>query len=449
MTRRAIAIAGTHSGSGKTTITLGLMAALMKLGHRVVPFKCGPDFIDPSLHRLVTGTTSRNLDLWMAGADFCHSCFARHSAQGDISVIEGVMGMFDGGIASTASLAKTLAIPSILVLDARSAAESAAAVLKGFEQLDPDAAPKGVIVNMIGSDRHFELVQGAIRQHCQAEILGYLPRTLAFTLPSRHLGLHMGEETPIARENIEALAQTMIEQIDMDRLLEIAGVTGNNGVMQEGDTEECHMRLAVARDRAFCFYYEDNLDILRRAGAEICFFSPLQDPCLPENIDGIYLGGGYPELHGETLARNRLLLTEIRQWAKDGGPIYAECGGFMYLSRGITDLEGGFHPLVSVFPTQAVMQTKRASLGYREMTTRVPTFFGPEATVLRGHEFHYSRIEPLCTSVERVYSVDNGSAEGYRLGNTIGGYMHLHFGFNPQAARNFIQFCTQNRKDQL
>jgi cobyrinic acid a,c-diamide synthase len=441
MSRGAVLIAGTQSGSGKTTITLGIMAALQKLGYSLMPFKCGPDFIDPTLHRLVTGKVSRNLDLWMAGRTFCRSCLEQHTRDVDIGVVEGVMGMFDGGPSSSAALAAELDIPVILVLDVRSAAESAAAILKGFETLDPTVRPQGVILNMVGSDRHLELVSTAIKKHCRSEILGYLPRTLEFTIPSRHLGLHMGEESPVTEESIAALAQTVIDHIDIKRLLDIARLHTSPTGTTVRKNPPATMRLAVARDRAFCFYYEDNLDIFRLAGAEICFFSPLDDGHLPPDIHGIYLGGGYPELHGARLSANHSLLGEIRDWAAKGRPIYAECGGFMYLSEGITDLEGHFHPLAQVFPCRTIMQTRRAGLGYREITTAATSFFGPAGTVLRGHEFHYSCIDAMPPDIERVYTVDTTTAEGYRYNNVIGGYMHLHFGCNTAAARNFITFC--------
>lgn len=449
MSTRAILIAGTQSGSGKTTITLGIMAALKRLGHSLTPFKCGPDFIDPTLHRLVTGTASRNLDLWMMGESFTRDCFWRHAAASDIAVVEGVMGMFDGGPASSAALAKALNIPLILVLDVRSAAESSAAVLKGFETLDPGIRPHGVILNMVGSSRHYDLVATAIAKHCKAEVLGYLPRTLDFTIPSRHLGLHMGEESPITKEKIDLLAQSIIEHIDMDKLLSIAEMNDSTKpkVYQTTPAVPPTIRLGVARDRAFCFYYQDNLDLFRQAGAEICFFSPLIDDQLPEDLNAIYLGGGYPELHAKTLSRNFSLLAEIRAWAENGKPIYAECGGFMYLTKGITDLDGVFHELVGVFPTQATMQTKRASLGYRQVNTAMPSFFGPSGIVLRGHEFHYSTIEPLNESYERVYKLDNDTSEGYRYKNSLGGYLHLHFGFNPEAVHNFIHFCSSANKE--
>ncbi len=438
---RALLIAGTHSGSGKTTITLGLMAALKKLGYAVMPFKCGPDFIDPSLHTLVTGQVSRNLDLWMAGAEFSHQCFTVNSAHADIAVIEGVMGMFDGGESSSAALAAALKVPIILVLDARSAAESVAAVLKGFETLQPECAPKGVIINMIGSDRHFELVKNAIEQHCSSEILGYIPRNLEFKVPSRHLGLHMGEEQPLSEQSISLLAETLITHINIDKMLALAEGKTQQPQTSLTNRHEPSIRLGVARDKAFCFYYQDNLEIFERAGAEICYFSPLHDKHLPDQLDGIYLGGGYPELYGEQLSCNLTMLQEIHDWAEDSRPIYAECGGFMYLTQGITDLNNRFHSLAGVFPTKAVMQNRRASLGYRELNTNRESFFGPSNTVLRGHEFHYSRIAPMDSGVERIYDVNSGPSEGYRYKNSVGGYMHLHFGYNTKAAHNFIDFC--------
>jgi len=253
----------------------------------------------------------------------------------------------------------------------------------------------------------------------------------------------MGEEAPVTKENIDALADAIISHIDMDKVLRIASVKLPPAEPTNTGESKSKVRLAVAKDKAFCFYYQDNLDILESLGAEIIFFSPIDDNTLPENIDGLYLGGGYPELYGSELSRNTEMLSEIHKFAENNRPIYAECGGFMYLTEGITDLEGNFHKLASVFPTRAVMQTKRASLGYRELTTGSHSCWGPAGTILRGHEFHYSRISPMPADIERLYTVNNDTTEGYRLGNTVGGYMHLHLGYNRQAASNFIQHCKE------
>ncbi len=436
---KAIIIAGTHSGSGKTTVTLGLMAALAKRGLRVQPFKCGPDFIDPSLHKLVTGKISRNLDSWMAGEEFTEKTFTCHSKNSDIAVIEGVMGMYDGGESSSAALAERLSVPVVLVLDVRSAAESGAAVVKGFETLNPDVSLRGVILNRIASPRHLQLVSDAIGKHCKAEVLGYLPRNVAFGIPERHLGLHMGAEDPISREAIAELAETMEEFVDLDRLLEIARLPGDSVAECNTVTMPATVRLAVARDKAFCFYYEDNLDLLRQAGAELVFFSPLVDSRIPENVNGIYLGGGYPELYAGQLSKNKEMLRAVKEWAEADGVIYAECGGFMYLTRGIVDHDGQLHGMANVFPLQARMQNRRASLGYREIRLAEDGLFGPAGTVLRGHEFHYSSIDEQDHAVRKIYKVNNGTEEGYCHKNVLGGYMHLHFGSNPEAVNAMVQ----------
>ncbi len=440
MTAKAMIIAGTHSGSGKTTIALGLMAALARRGHTVQPFKCGPDFIDPSLHKLVTGITSRNLDCWMAGEDFTRHSFQCHGKGADISIIEGVMGMYDGGDSSSAALAHFLGVPVVLVLDVQSAAESAAAVLKGFESVDPQVAPKGVILNRIASERHLELVSEAINEHCQAEILGYIPRTLNFSMSERHLGLHMGDENPLSSEAISQLAETIAEHVDLDRFMELATLSVPVQHDESPQVEvTVNVRIAVARDKAFCFYYEDNLDLLRKNGAELVFFSPLADHVLPADIQAIYLGGGYPELYARQLAENKSMLIALRQWAEDDGPIYAECGGFMYLSQGILDHDGQQHAMAGVFPVQSRMESRRASLGYREIYLQQESFFGPAGTIMRGHEFHYSLIDEMPAEIGRVYRVNNGTEEGYRYKNVLGGYMHLHFGYSPQVTAQFIK----------
>ncbi|MFH7319622.1 cobyrinate a,c-diamide synthase [Desulfurivibrio sp. D14AmB] len=492
-TGQALMITGTHSGCGKTTVTLGLLAALKRRGCAVAPFKCGPDFIDPTLHRLVTGRESRNLDPWMTGPEWTRRTLAQHCRPGEVAVIEGAMGMFDGGESSAAALARLLAVPVVLVLDVKAAAESMAAVLKGFETMDPAAAPAAVILNRVGSARHLELLRRAIEQHCRAEIIGHLPRELDFTIPHRHLGLHMGEEEPLAPKALDKLAAAVEQHLDLDRLLALAGeptrpVTGcpapgfrsfsadilsaseaaaasrtsmssrqqpNPRKPGAGQPENCKqnfpppfspVRLGVARDAAFCFYYQDNLELLQAAGAELLFFSPLADHKLPPDLDGLYLGGGYPELYADRLAANRPLLTAIGEWADRGGVIYAECGGFIYLCQGIEDQAGVFHPLAGVFPAKAKMEHRLAALGYREVLLRRDGLFGPAGTRLRGHEFHYSRIEPMPEAVERLFAAANGAGTGYRQRGVVAGYPHLHFGSHPEAARALVAACRQARQ---
>jgi cobyrinic acid a,c-diamide synthase len=445
----AFLIAGTHSGCGKTTVTLGIMAALRQKGRAVQPFKCGPDFIDPTLHKLVTGRVSRNLDLWMCGEDFVKSCFAGHAQKSDVAVIEGVMGLFDGNESSSAALAKALGLPVVLVVDARSTAESMAAVVKGFETLDPEVRLAGVVLNRVGSKRHLELLTTAIRQHCRTDILGYLPREVEFVIPDRHLGLHMGDDAPISQPALDKLAAAVADHIDLDRLCGVTTVDSNPVMVggsgsNTGDSPTGEkVRIGVARDRAFCFYYEDNLDLLERAGAEIVEFSPLTDHGLPENLQGIYLGGGYPELYADQLSANTGMREAVHAWSTAGKPVYAECGGFMYLTEGVIDVAGRFFPLAGVYPVRARMKRGRVALGYRQAQLTEESLFGPQELTLRGHEFHYSEIDAMPDTVKRSYVLADGRHEGYRIQNTLGSYLHLHFGFSPEAAKRFVKCCRE------
>lgn len=435
-------IAGTHSGCGKTTISLGIMAALRHMGYEVQPFKCGPDFIDPTLHGVVCGKISRNLDLRMSGSLFVRQTFASHPGQ--VRVVEGVMGLFDGGAASAASLAKELAIPIVLVVDVRSAAESVAAVVKGFSELDPEVRLAGVIFNRVGSPRHLELVQGAVEKYCQVPVLGYLPRDVEFTIPERHLGLHMGEEGALGQETIIHLAETILHYVDVGGLLaaseddpNLGNAAGDSGQPKVSAGQK--KRLAVARDEAFCFYYQDNFDLFEQAGLELVFFSPLHDKDLPVDIEAIYLGGGYPELFGAKLAANVEMRTALKNWSRQGGVLYGECGGFMYLTEGIVDHDGVCHEMVGAFPVKARMAPRLRSLGYREATLTADSLWGGEGDVLRGHEFHYSEIDEMPVDIARLYELQDGRREGYQIRNTLGGYLHLHFGGTPPAVAWFVE----------
>ncbi|MDD5758675.1 MAG: cobyrinate a,c-diamide synthase [Desulfobulbaceae bacterium] len=445
MTRPTMAfmLAATGSGTGKTTLTLGLLAALHRQGLTVQPFKCGPDFIDPTLHQMVSGRVSRNLDLRMCGAPYVRNCFDRHRSNADIAVIEGVMGLFDGGIASPAALAKALRIPVLLLVDAKGCAESIAAVVKGFETLDPELALMGVIFNRVASPRHLELLRSAVQSHCRTPILGSLPRNQDFCIPDRHLGLLMGSENPLTEAQLDTLTAAVGEHIDLATIMRLATMPYPAARPVTPPKRQEHgerPRIGIARDQAFCFYYQDNLDLLESMGAELIQFSPMFDTKLPANIHGLYLGGGYPELHGESLSANTSLLAEIKAWAEAGQPIYAECGGFIYLCKGIVGLDGTFWPLAGVFPCRATMGKRLSRLGYREALINEPCLLG-DAGQLFGHEFHYSEIDPMPASVKRVYQLQDGREEGYQIKNTLGGYLHLHFGRTPSAASHFIDLC--------
>ncbi|WP_028586034.1 cobyrinate a,c-diamide synthase [Desulfogranum mediterraneum] len=445
----ALLIAGTHSGCGKTTLTLGIMAALQRRGLRIQPFKCGPDFIDPTLHQLVTGRVSRNLDVRMCGAPFVQHSFKRNGSQADCAIIEGVMGLFDGGKGSAASLASLLELPVILVVDVRSAAESVAAVIKGFASLDPAVQVAGVICNRVGSAKHRSMISEAVQRYCQLPIVGFLPRNEAISIPSRHLGLHMGEEHPLRGDKLEQLIELIETHLDLELLLQLAGTNSTPSapspelpplVLPEPGPP---VAIGVARDEAFCFYYQDNLDLLEAAGAELVFFSPLRDPALPEGIQGLYLGGGYPELHAQALSANQSLCREVQRFADQGRPVYGECGGFMYLSQAITDLEGRRFPMAGVFACATTMQQRLRRLGYRQPRQSRATILGPKDTLVHGHEFHYSAISEQDAGMPTAYVLDDDRPEGYTHKNTLAGYVHLHWGRTPEVATRFVEACRQ------
>ncbi|MGD9947064.1 MAG: cobyrinate a,c-diamide synthase [Desulfobulbus sp.] len=440
----ALLIAGTHSGCGKTTLTLGIMAALARRGLAVQPFKCGPDFIDPSLHRMVTGRISRNLDVRMCGADFVRRTFSRNGTGCDCAVVEGVMGLFDGGEGSAAHLAKTLDLPVLLVIDVRSAAESVAAVAHGFATLDPGLPLAGIICNRVGSDKHRQMITEAIETHCTLPIIGFLPRNEAISIPSRHLGLHMGEEHPLRGEGLAQLISLIENHLDLDQLVGIASQRKGGAKISSAPLVErgTAVRIGVARDAAFCFYYEDNLDLLKEAGAELVFFSPLNEAELPPELDGLYLGGGYPELYAPALSDNSGLREQIRRFAAGGRPVYAECGGFMYLCRSITDQAGARFPMVGFYPFTARMQPRLRSLGYRQPRVEQDCLLAARGTVLHGHEFHYSTIEDAA-AFPAAYRLADGRSEGYIHDHTLAGYIHLHWGRTPEAAARFVQACRQ------
>ncbi|MBU0944427.1 MAG: cobyrinate a,c-diamide synthase [Proteobacteria bacterium] len=444
-TLSAFLIGGTASGSGKTTLTLGIMAALKARGLQVQPFKCGPDFIDPSLHKMVTGLVSSNLDLRMCGKSFCTDLFSDRVAGKDVAVVEGVMGLFDGGDASSASLASVLHLPVVLVVDARSAGESVAAVVKGFEEYSPEVDICGVIFNRVGSSRHLELIEQAAQSHCKSRILGYFPRDLSFEIPDRHLGLHMGEENPLNSGQLTALIEKVEQHIDLAQLLQLSKRPLASLPKSKSPVGKVapRVRLAVARDRAFCFYYQDNLRLLEEAGAELVFFSPLTDRALPAGCHGVYFGGGYPELHAGPLSANHEMLASVHQFGLSGGIIYAECGGFMYLCEQLSTIEHASYAMCAIFPFQVRMKTRFSRLGYRRPRLEKDCFLGKKGEWLHGHEFHYSELVEILEDVDTLYEFEDGRREGYQHLNVIAGYIHLHFGRSGTNVTNFIHYLSE------
>ncbi len=441
-------ITAPSSGSGKTSLTLGLMAALRRRGVVVAPFKVGPDYIDPGHHAAICGRPSNNLDSWFCNPQQVHETFMTGCDGADIAIVEGVMGLFDGVSGgdeegSSAQLAKWLGLPVLLVVDARSQARSFAALVKGFADFDPELKIAGVIANRVGSKRHAELLEEAVESTPGLPpLLGCLPRQEDIVLPERHLGLVTAAELTCDHE--KKLADWVEAQLDLEALQQLATSSIIAQPVPVQAERQKQLRIGIARDQAFCFYYPENLRLLEAAGVELVEFSPLTDQHLPEDLDGLYLGGGYPELHADKLAENASLRRQIASAAECGLPIYAECGGFMYLCN---EIDG--QSMCGVFPAAAKMLKKRRALGYRQIELSADSPLGPAGTHVRGHEFHYSEVE-MSEAVERCYQLSRRGGkrlgvEGYRIHNVLGSYVHLHFGSNPQVAENFVCFCLKSK----
>ena len=448
-----LAIAGTESGVGKTTIATGIMAALRDRGLRVQPFKVGPDYIDPTYHTLATGLTSRNLDSWMLSLDAIAELFERAARKADVSVIEGVMGLFDGHSGSdeegsTAEVAKVLNAPVVLIIDAGKMARSAAAVALGYARYDSELDLKGFIINNVGSERHFEWVNEAIEQATSIPVLGYLPKDEHLEMPERHLGLIPTVEN-VGVRFIEPLCQQIEKSIDIDRLIEIAHSVHPVKVQHVEPSLfptkaiPQTVNIAYAWDEAFSFYYQDNLDLLEAYGARLMPFSPLDDEALPLDTQGVYIGGGFPEIYAERLSKNQAMLNSLREAADKCIPIYGECGGLMYLSQGITDFEGNRYQMVGLVPCESIMKNRLTRMGYIQIETLQDTILSPKGNRFRGHEFHWSQLESEPNSL--AYSVVHPRTgnEGFVNGNILASYVHLHFGTDTDLARNFIESCQQ------
>ena len=444
-------IAGSASGVGKTTVTLAITAAALRRGLIVQPFKGGPDYLDAGHQTRIAGRASRNLDTWMLSLETNRDIVRRAAHGADVLIVEGMMGLFDGkdgasGTGSSAEIASLLQLPILLVVDAARSARSIAAVVLGFETFDPTLPIAGVILNRVASERHFRMLEAAILSRCGTPVLGWLPRDASIAIPERHLGLQTAEEQPASEldAQLNTLASLAERHLDLNRIfalrcgLDLAESPGS--AIHSG----FRMRIGVARDAAFSFYYEDNLDLLRELGAETVNFSPLRDSSLPEALDAIYLGGGYPELHAHQLSSNTLMLHAMREFAASGRPIYAECGGMMYLTRSLTDKEGNRHDMTGVLPFAVEMTNRLDRFGYVTVEFAQNCLLGPAGTSIRGHSFHHSRIlgtpETPGSYVVHYSLSGQRESEGFSPPNTnvLASYIHLHFRANPVVAQNLL-----------
>lgn len=445
---KKILIAGTSSGVGKTTISLGIMQALTKRNLKVQPYKVGPDYIDPSYHTFITGRDSRNLDSYMLDDEKIKYIVNKSSKDADVSIVEGVMGLYDGfGIdldcCTSSYTSKILKAPVILVINGKAMAASAAAVVLGYKELDKNVNLKGVIVNNVKTQGHYELIKESVEKYCGVEVLGYFPTNDKFSLESRHLGLVPSVEIDSLKEKFNNLGEEIEKYIDIDRILEIAdseevdSTFNLNGIPKlEGK------KIAVAYDKAFNFYYKENLELLEQMGLEIIKFSPLKDICIPK-ADCVYIGGGFPEIFAKELDENESMRRSIKEAHNKGTPIYAECGGLMYLGEKLIDSENNTFNMVGIFKGTSEMTKSLRRFGYCDGIAKIDTILSKEGDLIQGHEFHHSIFkteEPCAYTMQkrREGKVIDEWEGGYSKGNTLATYLHTHFYNNLGSLLNFV-----------
>jgi cobyrinic acid a,c-diamide synthase len=452
-TRPRIVIGGTGSGVGKTTFTLGLMAAFKRRGLTVQGFKVGPDYIDPTYHTAVTGRPSRNLDTWMTSPDVMQEIFLRGSEGADLSIIEGVMGFYDGkdprtDQGSTAQIATLLNAPALLIVNIASMARSAAAIVKGFATLTEGVPVAGVLANQAGSAGHISLCKTAIEQETGLPVLGGLTRTEGVEIPERHLGLIPAVERGELQPLFDKLADELEKALDLDGILEIARsapqLDGGEPILFS-EAKPKQTKIAVARDAAFNFYYPENMELLEQAGAELLYFSPLAGEKVPDEAQGLYIGGGFPEEFARELSSHEHVRRDLKARVEAGLPTLAECGGYMYLGQTLTDRAGTTCEMVGLVPGIVKMQDRLAALGYREVTAARDHFLLNSDEQVRGHEFHYSTLteEGEFPYAYRTKGLRGVKEEGYAKGNLVAGYTHLYFPSNPEVPRRFVEAARQ------
>jgi cobyrinic acid a,c-diamide synthase len=444
-------VAAPASGSGKTSITLGLAKACARRGLRVQCFKVGPDYLDPTYLKQASGQPCLNLDIWMCGKEYVRRLFNHAMNHNDIVLIEGVMGLFDGASStelegSTAEIARWLDVPILLVVPAKGMARSIAPLVHGFCSFLPELRIQGVVANFVGSPAHVTLLREALASAKLPPLLGAIPKDALVHLPGRHLGLHAAEEHKALENTLHELANQVERSIECETMFENwnerpQGLFTAPWQVPAGVPS---IRVGLACDAAFRFTYADNLQALAEAGVRWVPFSPLQDRVLPANLDAVYFPGGYPELHASTLSANRSLLESIREAISEGMGVYAECGGLMYLSQGIHTLQNEYYSMLGVLPTATRMLSKRKSLGYVTIEMVESSCWGPIGTTLRGHEFHYSEmVEESLVGWKYAYTLQSRKylrCEGYQKDRVLASYVHLHWADHPESCHHFVNY---------
>lgn len=452
-----LAIAAPHGRSGKSTITIGLIQALrQKKGLTVQPFKKGPDFIDPSWLSMAAARPCRNLDLYFVDAVKLQTLFTQGMAGADIGVVEGAMGFYDGldlqGSDSTAAVARAIDTPVLLVVDATRMTRSAAALVKGFAEFESPGMISGVILNKVARPRHEDMLRNAIETYTGIPVLGALPKHSSLQIADRHLGLIPSSEMESTSEIINCLGETVSHGVDLDAVLRIAAsrseIAPHHNRISASHLSGYRARIGIIKDQVFSFYYPENLEALEEAGAELVIIDSLECEELP-TIDALYIGGGFPEVHAEKLAANKLLHYAIRREVAAGLPIYAECGGLMFLARKLFYAEQSFE-MVGVLPCDTRMHKRVRGHGYTAFQVKRPNYLFAQGACLKGHEFHHSQICNADTSLETVldlkrgYGLD-GHHEGILHHNVIATYNHLYAPSHPEWAQNLVSFAARGR----
>lgn len=449
---RGFLIAGTHSGVGKTTISTGIMGAIKKRKINAKPFKVGPDYIDIQFHKYITDNPSRNLDAHLLDKDIIEDLFHKNLQSGDMAIVEGVMGLYDGmgtekDQGSSAHISKILKLPVFLIIDGAGMSSSAAAMVLGYKNYDPEVNIAGIIINNISGKMHYELLKEAIERDTGIACIGYLNKNSNVKLESRHLGLIPCKEVPQLEEKTEEIVDMVEETIDIDKVIEISSKIKIKEIPRvKKITKDKKVRIAYAFDEAFNFYYEDNLDLIKEFGCELVPFSPLRDKKLPSDINGVYIGGGFPELYGRELEENHEIRNDILKKSREGMPIYAESGGFMYLTKEIETLDEKVYKMVGVFPARGKMTKRLQNFGYCQIDIGENSNFFKKSFKINAHEFHRSIVE-LEEDMDYIYNMSKIRSGKYtknwkcglEKNNTIGGFPHTHFYSNMEFVKTFIQ----------
>lgn len=443
------------SGGGKTTVTCGILQALTDRGANPVAFKCGPDYIDPMFHSEVIGAKSRNLDLFFMGRDLTRALLRENSAGSGLALIEGVMGYYDGvGMSSDASaydLHRATETPAVLVADVKGRALSAAALVKGFLEFRPDSGIQGVLLNRV-SPMLYPRLKECIEAETGVRVFGYLPELPDCALESRHLGLVTAAEVDGLREKLRALSTQVQKTVDLDGLLALAATAPDLGEAARAVPPVPRRKptIAVAKDKAFCFYYADGLAYLEALGAKLVPFSPLTDAALPEGASGLYLGGGYPELYARALTENKPMLASIRAAVRGGLPTVAECGGFLYLHESLEGEDGGVYPMAGVIPAHAFRTRKLSRFGYVTVTAESDGLLCDRGDSFPAHEFHYwdSTAAGECFAARKPQS-DRAWPCAHMTKSLYAGFPHFHFRACPEAARRFVTACAAYEEERI